>query len=135
LPILYHIHNGQSEIYKEIDPYIVNANLDWTPERVLEKWGEGHFGGLRNGDFLPYAILSSYLSQFFRTLGNELRINGAPFQIPFPPDSLDAWAEFLRFEIRLVSKIYTLSNYPPIIGGRIITLTIDNNGNFKYEMK
>jgi hypothetical protein len=135
VPILYHVHNGQSEIYTDINPYVVNANLDWTPERVLREWGKGHFGGLRNGDFIPYAMLSSHLSQFFTTLKNNIKVDGQPFQIPYPLNNLDAWAEFLRFETKLVGEIYALSNYPPIIGGKIITLTIDNNEEHRYEIK
>jgi len=136
VPILYHIHNGESEVYKDIDPHLVNANLDWTPQKVLEEFGKGHFGGLRNGDFIPYAIVSGYLYQAFVKLNNVIfEGQTAPFLIPYPRDNLDKWTEFVRFEIKMVSEIYALSNYPKIIGGQIATLTIDNDGNYKYEMK
>ena len=136
VPILYHIHNGISENYDDIDPYVVNANLDWTPQKVLEKWDEGHFGGLRNGDFIPYAVVSGYLYQAFEAL-NNIRFEGqtTPFVIPHPRDNLDSWAELLRFEIKMVSEIYALSNYPKLIGGKIATLTINNNGKYNYKMK
>ena len=124
VPILYHIHNGISENYDDIDPYIVNANLDWTPEKILKKWSEGGFGGLRNGDFQPYAILSAYLSEFFGVLRENIRIKGEPFQIPFPNDNLDSWAEFLRFEIRLVSEIYALSSHSSTLPNNSKTLKL-----------
>ncbi len=136
VPILYHIHNGKSETCPDIDPHRVNANLDWTPQKVLAEWKKDHFGGLRNGDFIPYAIVSGYLSQAFARL-NNLKFEGqtTPFLIPYPRDNLDSWAEFIRFEIKMLSEIYALSNYPKIIGGKIATLTINNNGKYNYEMK
>jgi len=135
MPTLYHIHNGISEVYPDIDPYICNANHDWYPERVLEEWEKGHFPGLRNGDILPYAVLSHFLYQFFETLRINLRIGEQPFLIPYPSDNLDVWAEFLRFQIRLIGEIYSLSNYPPIVGGKIITLVLKDDGTYKYEIK
>jgi len=135
MPTLYHIHNGMSEAYSNIDPYVVNANHDWYPEKVLEEWKRGHFPGLRNGDILPYATLAAHLAGFFGKLKENLRIEGRPFQIPHPSDSIEAWAEFLRLKIRLISEIYALSNYPQIVGGKVITLIIKDDGTFKYEIK
>lgn len=128
VPTLYHIHNGRSDVYPDIDPHIVNANHDFPPSRVIEFWSRRMWPGLRNGDFLPYAVLSNHLSEFFRELHENIQIDGRPFQIPYPTNSIDSISKFLRFNIRLVREIYALSNYPPIIGGKVITLTISEDG-------
>jgi hypothetical protein len=135
IPSLYHIHNGRSIYYRTVDPHIVNANHDFPPLRVIEHWSNREWPGLRNGDYRPYAVLSNYLAGFFRQLhGNPdmCTAGGDRFQIPYPLN-LETISEFLRFNIRLVKDIYDLSNYPLIIGGRVTTLTITEDGIHSYS--
>ncbi|KYK37503.1 MAG: hypothetical protein AYK18_09815 [Theionarchaea archaeon DG-70] len=135
IPSLYHIHNGKSVLYPTVDPHIVNANHDFPPLRVIEHWSRREWPGLRNGDYRPYAVLYNYLSGFYRQLHEDPDMRAAdddPFIIPHPLN-LETISEFLRFNIKLVRDIYALSNYPPIIGGRVTTLTINENGIRSYS--
>ena len=123
-PTFYHIHNGPSERVKDIDPRKFNANLDFPPNPIPP--GGGYL--TRNGDYQLYARLFELVDGFFRSLQNE------DIFIPYPP-SLEARAEYLRFQIKTVSEIYNLSNLLPGIGGDVKTLTILPAGITSYETK
>ena len=61
VPTFYQIHNGQSEVYPEINPRIINANQDLPPQEVLDLFAKNLAPHVRNGDFIFYAILFNTL--------------------------------------------------------------------------
>jgi len=136
-PTLYHIHNGQSETTKGINPRIINANYDLPPERVLKHFSQHQSPYVRNGEFLLYAVLFDNLLKAFRQLGDLLRkVHETPFVFPDKTkfsDPLEAYSEFVRFWIRLVRDTYALSNLPEIIGGDISVLSIFPTGENKFS--
>ncbi len=54
--------------------------------------------------------------------------------VPYP-ETLKMRAEYLRFQILMVSQIYGLSNQLPWIGGKVTTLTISSKGIEEYETR
>jgi hypothetical protein len=124
LPCFYHIHNGASQYFKNLDSRIFNANFDRPPQA----YQQGEFYVTKNGDYTLYAELFGLLEQYF----NLHRARG--LHLPYP-ESLRMRAEYLRFQIRTVSQIYQLSNIIPWIGGRVTTLTIASEGFESYETR
>ena len=138
VPTFYHIHNGQSETNLGIDPRIINANHDFPPERVMDHFLKDEIPHICNWDFFQYRDLFSSIFSVFNNWRERLSIDGQPFIFPDPqkfPDTLTAYAEFVRFWIRLVRDIYALSNYPEIIGGDVRVLSIKPNGFAEISSK
>lgn len=125
LPCFYHVHNGGSQYFTDIDATLINANLDRPPQEYPAT--EPYL--TRNGDVQLYWVLFSLLDQ---QLFNSLRQQG--FRISFP-ETLERYAEYLRFQVKLVSDIYRLSNVFPGIGGDVTTLTISSQGLTSYETR
>jgi len=123
-PCFYHIHNGTSQYFKDIDPTVFNVNFDRPPQ----PYPEWYYYMTKNGDYVLYAELFAMLEQYF----NQHRARG--LRLP-DPESLPMRAEYLRFQIRTVSQIYQLSNTIPWIGGRVTTLTISSEGFGSYETR
>jgi len=120
LPAFYHIHNGQSERFQNINPRIVNANLDFPPQPSPTRPYI-----TRNGDF--QTVYAPFF-EIMNALLNHLESTG----VQIPPPSLQGRAEFLAFQIRAVRDLYRLSNLLPHIGGEIVTLTISPQGIQSY---
>jgi len=138
VPTFYHIHNGQSEIYKNINPRIINANHDLPPDEVIRLFSKNMAPHVRNGDFQLYSIIFNNLTNLFDEFYKKIRIGGRPFVFPDIPkfeDPLDGYSEFVRFWIRLVRDIYALSSMPEIIGGDISTLRITPTDEMKIITK
>jgi len=138
VPTFYHIHNGQSEIYPEINPRIINANHDLPPQEVLDIFSKNMAPHVRNGDFMFYAIIFNTLSALFDQFYKKIRIGDTPFVFPNIPkfeEPLEGYSEFVRFWIRLVRDVYALSNVPEIIGGNISILSITPDGVMKLTSK
>jgi hypothetical protein len=131
VPTFYHIHNGQSETYPNINPRIINANHDLPPQRVLELFSQRRIPHVRNGDFILYTQIFDRLYQLFNQFPNRLRFpDPTKFESP-----LSAYSEFVRFWIRLVRDIYALSNLPEIIGGEISVLSIAPTGETSFSSR
>lgn len=127
VPTFYHIHNGQSEAFRDINPRIVNANHDRPPQSVINDWAQNKIPYTRNGDFLRFAQLFDAL---FGAI-NNLKVNNKPISFPEPSkfdNIIEAFSEFVRFWIRLTRDIYALSNLAEIIGGNISILAISPSG-------
>ncbi len=126
-PSFYHIHNGQSERFSNIDPRLVNANHDYSPDFILNQFNQGVVPHTRNGAFQRYA-------QLFDTIINaimRMRINGQPIRFPDFRDetqNVEVSTRFVEFWLRFVREFYALSNLEDIIGGPISLLTIQPNG-------
>lgn len=138
VPTFYHIHNGLSEVYPDINPRIINANQDFPPQKVLELFSEGIAPHVRNGDFFMYSTLFQNLNTLFNRLSKRLRDRGKQFKFPDTSkftSRLEAYAEFVRFWIRLVRDVYALSNLPEIIGGDISVLSITPTGETSLSSK
>ena len=138
IPTMYHIHNGLSETNPEINPRVINANHDFPPEKVAELFSRGQVPNLRNGDFFLYSDLFDKLYSSFNQWSRLLSIEGRPFVFPDPKkfaNPLDAYAEFVRFWIRLVRDVCALSNMPEIIGGEIRVLSITTDGRINVSVK
>lgn len=125
VPSFYHVHDGPSTTLAQrgitVNPNLVNANHDVTPEIYLQKQDMGLFPITRNGDYTLYARIFGLLEEFFRQL--------MPDGIRIPNyQNLDDIAEYLVFQIRTVSEIYRISNLIPGIGGTIYYLTISPAG-------
>ncbi|MHA1972652.1 MAG: hypothetical protein ACTSW1_06660 [Candidatus Hodarchaeales archaeon] len=134
VPSFYHIHNGVSETYSNINPRILNANHDWPPNKVFKDFNDGIIPNIRNGDFLRYAQLFDSLWKTFQ----QLKVAGSPVNIPSINkfgDLLLAYSEFVRFWIRLTRDVYALSDLPEIIGGNISILSLKPNGGFSCDSK
>lgn len=133
-PTFYHIHNGKSEFFTDIDPRIVNANNDRPPSLILDNWKNDTIPYTRNGDFFRFAQIFDSLFDAI----NKLKVNNQPLRFPEPSkfkDRLEAFSEFVRFWIRLTRDVYALSNAPEIIGGEIRTLTISPEGVMIFTSK
>ena len=126
LPAFYHVHNGVSQYYPNINPDIFNANLDF-PAR---SYAAGEFGITRNGDYRLYAHFFNYLYDFINSIPANPQFNGV--QIPSPDDLLNH-AKLLRMQIQFVSGLYDVSNLVPGIGGPITILGIGPNGYEFFE--
>lgn len=138
VPTFYHIHNGQSEVYPNINPRIINANQDFPPQRVSELFSQGIAPHVRNGSFFLYSALFHNLYELFTQLEDRLRTEDRSFRFPDPDkftNRLDAYVEFVRFWIRLVRDIYALSNLPEIIGGEILVLSISPTGESNFSSR
>jgi hypothetical protein len=126
LPAFYHVHNGVSQYYANINPDIFNANLD-MPAR---NYPPGQFGITRNGDFRLYAEFFNYLLRFINNLPTQPQFAG--IQIPSPND-LYTDAKLLRLQIQFVAGLYDVSNLVPGIGGSVSILGIGPNGIEFFE--
>lgn len=143
-PILYHIHNGQSQALAargiSVDPQVINANLDLdlTSSKALMASTSVASYLTRNGDFRIYAIISFLLDPILGQLDPLRRGGGVstPFGTLFVPagNTLANRANFLAFQIRLVSTLFGVSNIRALlnttgshIGGGILVLELDRN--------
>ncbi|MHA1286882.1 MAG: hypothetical protein ACTSPB_05700 [Candidatus Thorarchaeota archaeon] len=128
IPILYHVHNGISQFFDGIDPSIVNANYDLSPETVLNNWENNEWPLHRNGDFMMYATLDAMLNDLFENLRRVRLPTGAMFNIPEPRNfgdmEIPTYSNYIAFWIKLVSDIHRLSNLPNSIGGQIQITTV-----------
>jgi len=132
-PTFWHIHNGQSETYKDIDPTIINANNDLSPEKTskildrITKLGNENWPIVRNGD-----IQTVYIP-FFNIMGWLLGFLKSHEDIQISTETLQGRVEFLAFQIRTMRDLYRLSKeLLPQIGGEIVTLTISSEGIQSY---
>lgn len=127
IPTFYHIHNGLSECFQDIDPRLVNANHDYPPNIVLENFNQGFPPHTRNGAFQRYAV-------FFDTIINavmDMQINNQPIRFPDFRDEtrkVETSTRFVEFWLKFVREFYALSNLDNIIGGPIHLLTIQPDG-------
>jgi hypothetical protein len=72
LPAFYHVHNGQSERFPAVNPHVVNANLDFPPQRPPERPCV-----IRNGDF------RTVYARFYEVIDNLLNnLEEQEIQIP-----------------------------------------------------
>lgn len=123
-PSFYHVHDGPSSTLdpdgNRIDPKRINPNHDHPPGDCSSKATGKNRLIIRNGDFRVYATLFSVVEPLFRMLE-------AAGTISFPKDdSLRCRADYLVFQIEMISRIYQLSNRIPTIGGRIDCLTLSS---------
>ncbi|MCX5636886.1 MAG: hypothetical protein NTX52_04230 [Planctomycetota bacterium] len=130
-PSFYHIHDGPSSVLQQrgvsINPNQFNANHDLPPQLFQHSINSGAYV-TRNGDYQLYANIFSLLNSFFQQL--------QPFGIIVPySQNLADRAEYLVFQIRMMSEIYRLSNLVPGIGGGIHYLTINPVGIHSHGTK
>lgn len=125
----WHIHNGSSQFFNNINPHIFNANhdLDGAIAQGGYDYNNPYFI-VRNGDYLFYA---AWWGDFERLLNATLRQHGT--NIPLP--SLEGRAEYIRFQVRTISEIYDMSSLLPSIGGEISILTIDASGIRSFDTR
>lgn len=139
LPVLYHVHNGISQVFDTIDPTIVNANYDLSPERVRARFDNGEWPLHRNGDFMMYAVLDAMLNDLFSNLRRTMLPTGDMFTIPEPRNfgrnELRSYSNYIAFWIKLVRDIHRLSNLPNSIGGsvQITTVTSEEINQIQIE--
>ncbi len=102
LPAFYHIHNGPSQALPAapINPTLINANFDRPPQ----VYPPGVFYRTRNGDFRLYAVVFQALENLFNYLGRQGFVIPHPSALHVSP--LRARAEYLRFHIKTMAKIY-----------------------------
>jgi len=132
-PTFYHIHNGQSTALSSrgitINPSIINANHDLPPNIAQQLLSPTTTYITRNGDFQIYAALFQYLNAFLQNLSQYHNLT-----IPHIRD-LRENAEWLKFQIRTMSELYSFSNlHLPTIGGKIDTLLITPQGIDKCDL-
>jgi hypothetical protein len=125
IPTFYHVHDGPSTEMAgmgiNVDPHHINANQDIPPSRFRIARSGGQILMTRNGDFQLYALLFDRLTRYFE----EIAAHGV-----FVPQTMNIEdrADFLVFQIRLISDIYRMSNLIPGIGGGIHYLAILPSG-------
>jgi len=127
IPTFWHIHNGKSEALpsKKINPAIVNANNDISPERgnlLVEKKG---LAIIKNGDIKPYNVLWELLFKP-RSVFSEI-VKGMDLTFPYAK-SLAERANLLKFQINTIEGLYRFSKGGGGIGGPVTTLTINPEG-------
>lgn len=130
-PDFWHIHNGPSQFFLNIDPHVFNANHDLAAAIERGKYDPNNRDRIyitRNGDYKFYA---KWWENFEEVLTRFLRSQ----DIHVPKQSLQGRVEYVRFQIRSIREIYAMSTLLPSIGGQIITLAIDHNGIWSYEEK
>lgn len=138
-PCFWHIHNGVSQALpnKKLDPHIVNANYDCTPENFLN-YQRGTVYATTNGDINAFATFSrKYFKKYLEELDEKMGI-------VVPLRKISFRAEFLRAQIRFISELYaiagirengTLKQMVKGIGGEVTTLTIIETGIQEYSTR
>jgi len=128
LPTFWHIHNGQSERYQNINPTIVNANNDIPPQTVREELARAEriqnedWLIVRNGDF------QTVYAPFYQAIRELTRFLRTQRTVIIPAQSLRGRAEFLAFQIRAIRDLYGMSqDLLPSVGGNVAILTISQN--------
>ncbi|MFE3846181.1 hypothetical protein ACFL1L_04920 [Thermoplasmatota archaeon] len=131
VPTFYHIHNGRSQILEgkeiKIDGSIVNANHDMPPSEIQTIIDQEGYYITRNGDIYIYTTIFELLSNFFKSLEEN-----TPIRIPYSY-SIEDRIDWLKFQIKMISNLYELSNIGPTIGGNISTLIITQDGIQNYK--
>lgn len=125
-PALYHVHNGPSQYFPNINPNIFNANLDNPPQ----PYHKGKFNITRNGDYNFYAQFFNYFFGFLQNFSLQPQLSG--ITIP-SPDNLYSCAKLLRLQIQTIAGLYDVSNLVPGIGGPITIMGIGPNGYEFFE--
>ncbi len=129
LPDFWHIHNGPSQFFQNINTHIFNANHDLGGAITQGGYNPNNpYFIVRNGDYLFYA---AWWEDFESLLNSTLRQRN----INIPRPSLEGRAEYIRFQIRIISQIYGMSTLLPSIGGEITTLTIDSSGIRSFDIR
>lgn len=129
VPDFWHVHNGSSEYFKDVDPTIFNANHDLEAAIRQGRYDPNNPNIIyitRNGDYQFYA---AWWADFEQVLDNFLRKQG----IAVPKPSLQGRVEYVRFQIRSISEIYRMSTLLPSIGGQISTLAINQSGIRSFD--
>ncbi|MFH1701247.1 MAG: hypothetical protein ABIE07_11740 [Candidatus Zixiibacteriota bacterium] len=126
LPAFYHVHNGISQYFTNINTSIFNANFDRSPQQ----YQPGQFYITRNGDYQFYAQFFTYFQSFLQSLPLQPQLAG--ISIP-SPDDLYTRARLLRLQIQTIAGLYDVSNLVPGIGGPITLLGIGPRGHEFYE--
>jgi hypothetical protein len=121
-PAMYHVHNGPSQALPNarINPRLINANFDRPPQ----VYPPGVFYRTRNGDFRLYATVFTAIENLFGQLNQQGFV--IPHAAALHVSPLRARAEYLRFHIKTMARIYEMSNVPVpgSIGEEVTTLTI-----------
>ncbi len=131
VPDFWHIHNGASEYFRDVDATIFNANHDLAEAKALGRYDPNNPNIIyitRNGDYQFYAV---WWENFEEVVDEFLRAQG--IQVPKP--SLQGRIEYVRFQIRSISEIYRMSTRLPSIGGEISTLAIDTSGICSFNRR
>lgn len=134
-PALYHIHNGISERFNDINPSIVNPNFDLPPALVQELFSRGVWPLHRNGDFSMYATLDAMINGLFDNLRRVILPTGDMFEIPSDRGFgtiLSAYVHYIAFWIKIVRDIFRLSTLPNTVGGAVQICTITEGGNIRF---
>jgi hypothetical protein len=126
LPAFYHVHNGVSQYFPNINTSIFNANFDKPPQQ----YQLNQFYITRNGDYIFYAQFFTYFQAFLNSLSSQPQLSS--ISIP-SPDDLYTRAKLLRLQIQTVAGLYDVSNLVPGIGGPITLLGIGSGGYAFYE--
>lgn len=116
-PCLYHIRNidGPEGAFR---PYEFSAE----PEQyVLEKVPRGEHRVWRNGDFGPYAVITTALNERFKDLARTYRMDFSRMTLNQTVIYHSAW-------IRFTSDMYAAAGRDRTIGGRVLTLAINADG-------
>src|SRR5690606_24867606 len=122
LPTFYHVHDGPSDFFGNIDPNVVNANHDRPPLDLQDDFRNGKLWTMRNGAIGPYAAIWDRV----QTALEALRIQQG-IEIPHKAD-IHSICEFAVLQIRFVASLFSVSNLVPGIGGGIDFVGINEAG-------
>jgi hypothetical protein len=122
VPVAYHIRNCETSDGKNYTFHEFIPGLDIPPAPMLP----GNSAYIRNGDYLPFAILSS-LSPF--TL-QQIKVL-TDMEIPYP--SLVGRMKYLSAWVKFVSDLYESAERDRTIGGSIATLMIWSDGKIVHQ--
>lgn len=131
VPDFWHIHNGPSQYFNNIDPRQFNANHDLAAairQGLYNPRDPAVIYITRNGDYQFYAV---WWEAFEQVVDQFLRVQ----KIDVPKASLLGRVDYVRFQIRSISEIYRMSTLLPSIGGEVSTLAIDSTGIRSWERK
>lgn len=122
LPTAYHIRNCETQDGKHYTRHEFIAGLDIPPVAIEH----GELLHIRNGDYLPFALLSSLSNHALMVLKNEI-------DRQIPALSLQGRMKYLSAWIRFISELYDSAEDDPIIGGNVSTLMIWPDDHIEYH--
>jgi len=140
VPSFWHIHNGRSQRVGDeaIDPLIVNANHDVTPDQMRDMFSKRNGYFTVNGENKTFNLLVYEIKEF---LEEKFQAEGVIIPVP----NIMARAKFWRAFIVFISNLYQVSgsliqtdkydmifDYPASVGDEISILTIQSDRISNY---
>ena len=132
-PTLYHVHNGDLQpVLRPGQTGTIEIVQNLSPREPFSKHeetsaGNSDTGGsfyLRNGDYVPFHVISEGLNTVFQKLQQIPEISARQ-----KPQTLGKRIEYLKSFVEISIRIYRLSSLSSI-GGEVLTVGIRPDGSY-----